>query len=76
MFSILWLVSAFNGGASETSHTSHLSGVVVGFTMGTLYLPSLPLEWMEAMAPLVGTLSAASWVPSCCVSALATNRQS
>jgi membrane associated rhomboid family serine protease len=76
VFSILWLFSAFNSDVGETSHSSHIAGVVVGIVMGALYLPSLPLEWMEAMAPLVGALQAACRVPGCGVSTLVANPQS
>ena len=33
---------------------SHVAGVIYGFALGTLYLPSLPFEWMETLTPVLG----------------------
>ena len=59
IFAVLWLSTSFGDG--QISHSSHLAGVVYGGALGVLCLPSLPLEWMESAAPLLGALLTLLW---------------
>ena len=69
IFAVLWLASSLQEGTEGISHTSHLIGVVYGFFLGALYLPSLPYEWMESLAPVAGAaLLSVSGCTACMVS--------
>jgi membrane associated rhomboid family serine protease len=57
VFAVVWLISKGQNELVAISHTSHLAGVATGALVGMLYLPSLPHEVLETVAPLVGALS-------------------
>jgi membrane associated rhomboid family serine protease len=57
IFGVMWLATSASGGGAAISHWSHLAGVIYGAALGPLLLPSLPREWMESAAPLLGVPS-------------------
>lgn len=54
IYAVMWLISTFREDSSSVNHVSHIVGLLVGATWGSLYLPSLPNEIMELASPIIG----------------------